>query len=92
MGNTLIIKHKEMKNVTNENSESSLVKRIKAETPDWFKKIRNIAGALAAMATAIKTAIPMLDGFVLHEPIPTILNYCIVAGIAVAAVSQTAKK
>lgn len=81
-----------MKNITNENSESSLVKRIKAETPDWFKKIRNIAGALAAMATAIKTAIPMLDGFVLHEPIPTILNYCIVAGIAVAAVSQTAKK
>jgi hypothetical protein len=81
-----------MKKAIIENTDSTLVKRIKAETPDWFKKIRNTAGALAAMATAIKTAIPMLDGFVLPEPIPTILNYCIVAGIAVAAVSQTAKK
>jgi hypothetical protein len=72
--------------------KSTLVSRIKSETPDWFKLIRNIAGTLAAMATAIKTTIPMLDGFELHEPIPTILNYFIVAGIAVAAVSQTAKK
>lgn len=69
---------------------SELLERLSSETPKWFRKIRAFALAISGMATAVKLAIPTIDGLVIPDRLSDILNYCIVAGIAASAVSTTA--
>jgi ABC-type xylose transport system permease subunit len=62
-----------------------IVSRITAPTPSFFKKLRNIGLALAAVATAIVTAPIALPAVVV-----TVAGYLAVAGAVLTAVSQTA--
>jgi ABC-type xylose transport system permease subunit len=62
-----------------------IVSRITAPTPSFFKKLRNIGLALAAVATAIVTAPIAMPAIVV-----TIAGYLAVAGGVLTAVSQTA--
>jgi hypothetical protein len=62
-----------------------IVSRITAPTPSFFKKLRNIGLALAAVATAIVTAPIALPAVVV-----TVAGYLAVAGGVLTAVSQTA--
>jgi hypothetical protein len=54
-------------------------------TPAYWRKVRNYAGALAAMGTAILAADSDMPEIVLD-----IAGYMVVAGLAVAAFAQTA--
>lgn len=62
----------------------SIIKRIQAPTPKFFKKLRNIGLALIAVGTVIVTAPISLPGIVV-----TIGGYLIVAGGVASAVAQS---
>lgn len=62
----------------------SIIKRIQAPTPKFFKKLRNIGLALIAAGTVIVTAPVSLPAIVV-----TIGGYLIVAGGVAAAVAQS---
>lgn len=62
-----------------------LVNRVKAPTPKFFKKLRNIGLALAAVATTIAAAPVALPAV-----ITTVAGYLAVAAGVISAVSQTA--
>jgi hypothetical protein len=68
-------------------SELNLWKRLQGETPKFFKRVFALSISLAAAATAV-LAIP--ESIVV---VPAILSkvagYCIIAGVAAAAVSKT---
>lgn len=61
----------------------SIIKRIQAPTPKFFKKLRNIGLALIAAGTVIVTAPISLPAIVV-----TIGGYLIVAGSVAVAVAQ----
>jgi hypothetical protein len=61
----------------------NIVKRAKAPTPTFFKKLRNIGLAIAAISTAIITA-----PIALPAAIVTAAGYVAVAGGVISAVSQ----
>jgi hypothetical protein len=61
--------------------------RIKAPTPKFFKKLRNIGIALAAIGTSILAAPVSLPAIVLK-----IAGYLAVAGSVAGGISQTAVK
>lgn len=61
----------------------TIKQRLKEPTPRFFKKVRNIGLALAAVSTAILTAPIALPAMVLH-----IAGYLAVAGGVATAVSQ----
>ena len=63
-----------------------IVERIKAPTPKFFKKLRNIGIGLAAIGTAIIAAPVSLPAIVIK-----IAGYLAVAGTVAGTVSQTAK-
>ena len=63
----------------------NISKRIQAPTPPFFKKLRNIGLALAAISTAILTAPVALPLIVLK-----VAGYAAVAGGVASAVSQAA--
>lgn len=65
----------------------SIINRIKAPTPMFFRKLRNIGIALAAMGGAILTAPVALPALVV-----TIGGYLTVAGSVIGAVSQATVK
>lgn len=62
-----------------------LVNRVKSPTPKFFKKLRNIGLALAAVATTIAAAPVALPAV-----ITTVAGYLAVAAGVLSAVSQTA--
>lgn len=62
-----------------------LINRVKAPTPKFFKKLRNIGLALAAVATTIAAAPVTLPAV-----ITTVAGYLAVAAGVISAVSQTA--
>lgn len=62
-----------------------LVERVSSPTPKFFKKLRNIGLALAAVATTIMAAPVALPAVVIQ-----IAGYLAVAGGIASAVSQTA--
>ena len=62
-----------------------LIQRVQAPTPKFFKKVRNIGLALAAIATAIVTAPVSLPAVVIK-----IAGYLAIAGGVAGTVSQTA--
>lgn len=70
-------------------NEMSILKRLKSPTPKFFKKLRNYALSLSAMATAVLTAPQVIQNFILPDLITTICQWFIVAGLAAAAVSST---
>lgn len=61
----------------------NIVQRAKAPTPKFFKKLRNIGLALAAISTAIITA-----PIALPAAIVTVAGYVGVAGAVATTVSQ----
>lgn len=63
-----------------------IIERIKAPTPKFFKKLRNIGIGLAAIGTAIIAAPVSLPAIVIK-----IAGYLAVAGTVAGTVSQTAK-
>ena len=62
-----------------------IMQRVKAPTPKFFKKLRTIGLALAAVATAIAAAPVALPLAVIN-----VTGYLAVAGAVLSAVSQTA--
>ncbi len=61
----------------------NIVQRVKAPTPKFFKKLRNIGLALAAISTAIITAPVSIPAGII-----TIAGYIGVAGAVATTVSQ----
>ena len=64
-----------------------IIERIKAPTPKFFKKLRNIGIALAAIGTSIIAAPVSLPAIILK-----IAGYLAVAGSVAGGISQTAVK
>lgn len=64
--------------------------RLKANTPDWFKKIRKKGLKVTAVATALMAANGSIPTFHLPTLIYTICQWAIISGITAAIVSQTA--
>ena len=62
----------------------NILKRMKAPTPDFFRRLRNIGLALAAISGAILTAPVTLPVIVIQ-----VAGYLAVAGTVATAVSQT---
>ena len=63
--------------------QNSLGERIQSSTPKFFKKLRNIGLALAAIATTIVTAPVALPGLIIK-----IAGYFAVAGAVAGAVGE----
>ena len=61
--------------------------RIKAPTPPFFKKVRNIGLAIAAIGTTVLAAPVSLPAIILK-----IAGYLAVAGSVAGGISQTAVK
>jgi hypothetical protein len=66
---------------------TEILYRVASPTPSFFKKLRNIGLALAAIATSIVAAPIALPAIVVK-----IASYLVVAGGAAAAASQSAVK
>jgi hypothetical protein len=64
-----------------------ITERVRSKTPSFFKKIRNIGIAVAAIGTTILTAPVALPAVVIK-----IAGYLAVAGTVAGGVSQTAVK
>jgi hypothetical protein len=62
---------------------NKIIERVKAPTPKFFRVLRNVGLALAAVSTAIVTAPFSLPAIVI-----TVATYVGVAGAVVTAVSQ----
>lgn len=69
----------------------SLIKRIKAPTPRWFKDVIYGGIILASAGVTIKMMDAQMDDFTLYPIANTICNYAIIAGAVAAAVAKTAK-
>ena len=65
----------------------TITQRLKQPTPKFFKKVRNIGLALAAVSTALFTSPVALPALVVK-----IAGYLAVAGTVASAVSQTSTK
>ena len=66
---------------------NEIIKRLKSETPTFFKKLRNIGitlGTIGGIIVAAPVALPAV--------IITIGGYMIVGGSVIASVSQLTKK
>lgn len=63
----------------------SIMARIKAPTPKWMKKVRNISLSLFASSIAIMSVPVILPSFVI-----TAASYLALASAVGAAVAQTA--
>ena len=66
--------------------KTSLIDRILADTPRFFKRLRNIGLALGAIGAAIIGAPVALPAIVV-----TAGGYLVTAGLVAAGLSQTAK-
>ena len=64
-----------------------ITQRVRSKTPSFFKKIRNIGIAVAAIGTTILTAPVALPAVVIK-----IAGYLAVAGTVAGGISQTAVK
>ncbi len=66
-----------------------IVKRIKAPTPDFFKKIMWVAGILIVVAGALIAGAEQLE---LPAVVSKVCWYIVIVGTAVLGTAQTAKK
>ena len=69
------------------NKNMSVVERVKAPTPKWFKVLRTIGITLASVGGAI-----LASPVVLPAGIVTAAGYLLLGGTVVTAVSQTGVK
>ena len=67
--------------------KEGILDRILADTPKFFKRLRNLGLALGAIGTAIITAPVTLPASVI-----TMGGYLVTAGVVAAGLSQTAKE
>jgi len=65
----------------------TIVDRMKKPTPGFFKKVRNVGIAVAAIGTAVLTAPVLLPAILIK-----VAGYLTVAGTVIGGVSQTAVK
>lgn len=70
----------------------NLQDRIKAPTPDWFKRIIAIGLSLSGIGLAILGIPAMLPDFQLPHTLKEVASWFVVAGTVAAAVSKTAKQ
>lgn len=66
------------------NQDLSLVERVQAPTPKFFRIVRNVGLVLGAVGTTILTA-----GAALPPVLITVAGYLVTAGAVAAAVSQS---
>jgi hypothetical protein len=71
---------------------NTLIARIKAQTPIWFKSIIRLSLILATIGTALLGADGNVPNFHLTELLAKIATYMVVAGLVAAAVAKTAKE
>ena len=69
------------------NKNMSVVERVKAPTPKWFKVLRTVGIALASVGGAILASPVALPAGIL-----TAAGYLLLGGTVVTAVSQTGVK
>ena len=69
------------------NKNMSVVERVKAPTPNWFKVLRTVGIALASVGGAI-----LASPVALPAGIVTAAGYLLLGGTVVTAVSQTGVK
>ena len=69
-----------------------LKNRIKATTPQWFKRIRKIGIYVSAVALALLASNSTIPGFELPFLLVTPCQWVAVAGITASAISTTAKE
>ena len=69
------------------NKNMSVVERVKAPTPKWFKVLRTVGIALASVGGAI-----LASPVALPAGIVTAAGYLLLGGTVVTAVSQTGVK
>lgn len=62
-----------------------IIERLSSSTPGFFKKVRNIGLAIAAIGTSIIASPVVLPAILLK-----IAGYLVVAGSVAGAISQTA--
>ena len=70
-----------------ENKNMSVVERVKAPTPKWFKVLRTIGITLASVGGAV-----LASPVALPAGIVTAAGYLLLGGTVVTAVSQTGVK
>jgi hypothetical protein len=70
-------------------NEMNLWKRLKGETPKFFKRVFALSVSLSAGAGALLIAPTLITGFVLPAGIVTLCQWIIAGGMAAAAVSKT---
>lgn len=75
-----------------ENFFRETIKRIKSETPEYFRKIKKISIWITTTATGLVGAKILIPGFILPSKIEIVCSYVIVAGIIAGLISTTAKK
>lgn len=68
----------------------TLISRLKAPTPGWFKTIINLALTLAGVGTSIQVALQ--SGLHIPNFLTTLANYFIVGGMIAASIAKTAKE
>jgi len=74
-----------MSNNTLIQTASYIMARLKANTPPWFKFVRNVGIVLSAIGTTI-----IASPIILPATVITVAGYCIVAGAVAASIAQTA--
>ena len=69
----------------------SIIDRIKAESPSFFKKLRTLALSVGGSALAVIAANKAIS-LGLNETLLEVLNYVIAVCVAIAGTSQLTKK
>lgn len=70
---------------------NELCKRWKAETPDFFKRVKKVAITIGSSATAVWVANSSMN-LELHEPVLTVCKYTIAFCAAVGLTAQITAK
>jgi hypothetical protein len=70
----------------------TLLERLSAETPNFFKKVINISLTISAAGAAVLGANSTVPDLNLPPNIVTYAKYAVLAGIVAAAVSKTTVK
>jgi len=67
-----------------------IIRRLKAPTPTWFKKIRRIGLTCVAVATALMTLNASVPSFVLPSFIMKVCTWMLISGTTATVIAQTA--
>lgn len=67
-------------------------KRIKQESPEYFKRLRKIGLTVSGIAISILAAKSFISGFIMPPLLDGICSMIVVFGITTGLISTTAKK